>query len=305
MKLTKALCALLLMVSFASSCIREDLDDCLTNNRLLLSYLGDGTTEIFPDKICHVEMYVFNEDGHCVSQSSLSSQEIDKQEVNLPPLEAGNYRIICLGNPHETGVWGLENRDYERMLFAADDHFAGLDISTNDSLYYASVDYEIRPWSGMEEDDQVKTAHFAASHYDLYVEVIGVPANANRAVGTTAELEMRGLSPRTNFENQACGDPTSYFLETEYSPEQMLLTARANIMRHTNHEDVNLYFRDAPGAEALHIVNLREFLDANPVIDCSKHEVLIPIRIEFKSIGVEVTVPDWYVEEVKPEFGTN
>lgn len=47
---------------------------------------------------------------------------------------------------------------------------------------------------------------------------------------------------------------------------------------------------------------MAEFLAANPIIDCSKHEVLIPIRIEFKSGEVTVTVPEWYVEEVKPNF---
>ena len=39
-----------------------------------------------------------------------------------------------------------------------------------------------------------------------------------------------------------------------------------------------------------------------PIIDCSKHEVLIPIRIEFKSGEITVSVPEWYIEQVKPEF---
>ena len=33
-----------------------------------------------------------------------------------------------------------------------------------------------------------------------------------------------------------------------------------------------------------------------------KQEVLIPIRIEFKAGAIKVTVPEWYVEQVKPEF---
>ena len=49
-------------------------------------------------------------------------------------------------------------------------------------------------------------------------------------------------------------------------------------------------------------VNLARFLADNPIIDCSKHEVLIPIRIEFKSGEITVSVPEWYIEQVKPEF---
>ena len=56
-----------------------------------------------------------------------------------------------------------------------------------------------------------------------------------------------------------------------------------------------------PGAQAVHGITA-EFLADNPVIDCSKHEVLIPIRIEFKSGEITVGVPEWYIEQVKPEF---
>ena len=60
--------------------------------------------------------------------------------------------------------------------------------------------------------------------------------------------------------------------------------------------------RDVNGNEIAKI-NLAEFLRANPEIDCSKHEVLIPIHFEFKSVGVEIGVPDWFVvPDVKPEF---
>lgn len=38
------------------------------------------------------------------------------------------------------------------------------------------------------------------------------------------------------------------------------------------------------------------------MIDCSKQEVLIPIQIDFKAGAIKVTVPEWYVEQVKPEF---
>ena len=66
--------ALPLMLTFGlalSSCIREDLSECFSDNLLEMSYKGDGTEEIFPDKICRVDMYVFDSEGNCVSSSML------------------------------------------------------------------------------------------------------------------------------------------------------------------------------------------------------------------------------------------
>ncbi len=302
MKLTKALFTMTMLACLASSCVREDLDDCVTINKIILSYIGDGTEEIFPEKICRVETFIFDEEGQCVSTYELPKHEVDSRIATLPPLKAGNYRIVCIGNTHDTAIQGLHHADYDKIHFAAEDYFAGETVSTNDSLYYASINYDIRPYTGLEEDDQTKVIPFASSHYDLLVEVVGVPADKARPEGTPAQLEMCGLSPLTNFENIAFGEPTDYLLDTEYDHNKGILTAKANIMRHDNHEDVNLLFRLAPGAEPLVTVNLKEFLDANPIIDCSKHEVLIPIRIEFKSAGVTVTVPEWYVINVNPEF---
>ena len=54
MKLTSIVFCLALLGGALTSCIDEDIDDCFSINRLTLSYKGDGTTEIFPDKICRL-----------------------------------------------------------------------------------------------------------------------------------------------------------------------------------------------------------------------------------------------------------
>ena len=298
MKLTNIVFCLTLFAGVSTSCIREDLDDCLSQNTLLLSYKGDGTTEIFPDKICRVEMFVFDAENRCVNSSILPEDQVASRTAALPPLVAGDYRIVCLGNTHDTGVEGTDTRDFSRMLFAAGDYFDGKQVSGNDSLYYASTSYTVLPYSAKEEVNQTKTIEFASSHYDLLVEVAGVPA----VKSTFPVLKVSGVLPCTDFENRACGEPAEYLLETEYEAGKSLLTARTNIMRHKDHKDVNITVSPAQGGKPLAEVNLAEFLADNPVIDCSKHEVLIPIHIEFKSGDVTIKLPEWFVEHVKPEF---
>ena len=170
MKLTNIVFCLTLLAGAATSCIREDLDDCLSTNTLLLSYKGDGTTEIFPDKICRVEMFVFDAENRCVNSSILPEEQVKDRTATLPPLAAGDYRIVCLGNTHHTKVDGIATGDFGRMLFAAGDYFDEKQVAGNDSLYYATTSYTVLPYSGDEEANQTKTIEFASSHYDLSAE---------------------------------------------------------------------------------------------------------------------------------------
>ncbi len=300
MKLTNFVFCLALFAGLTTSCnVREHLSDCVVDipgtsstNKLILSYKGDGTTEIFPDKICRVELFIFDAENRCVNSTLLPDDQVANRTAVLPTLDPGVYRIICLGNTHATQVEGLNSGDYSQMIFAAEDYFAGGVVSTNDSLYYASIYYTVR-----EAEDGTQTIEFVSSHYDLSVEVIGLPDLESRAADPAA-IEVRGLVPCTNFENQICGETTDYLLDGGY--EGGAYQAFANIMRLTDfgETDVELYY----DGELLAQVNLAEFLAANPVIDCSKQEVLIPIRIEFKSGEITVTVPGWYTESVSPEY---
>ncbi len=297
MKLTHVVFCLTLLAGAAASCIREDLDDCVSTNRLQFSYKGDGATDIFPDRICRVELFVFDAENRCVNSSVVPQDEVAGRVTTLPPLAAGDYRIVCLGNTHATRTEGLASGAYDRILFAAGDYFDHKTVSGNDSLYYASTSFTVLPY-GAEEADRTQTVEFASSHYGLLVEVAGIPDPEARA-GALPILEVCGVAPCTDFENRACGAAADYLLDTEY--EAGLLTARTNIMRHKNHEAVDVRLSSAAG-DLLAEINLAQFLAAHPVIDCSKHEVLIPIRIEFKSGEVEIKLPEWYVEPVNPEF---
>lgn len=282
------------------SCIREDHSDCYNRYCLELSYVGDGTEEIFSEKIDRVDMYVFDSLGRCVENSSLPEKDLKARSTMLPPLPPGDYRIILIGNPHSTGTEGLSSGDFSQMTFASQDYLEGRVPSGNDPLYHASVNYRIEPYD-WQKQMEVRTALFSSSHYDVTVEVSGVPSVDTRSSGLPV-IELSGLSPGTDFNNVACGDPVSYILTSTHDGSRTL-SAECSIMRHADQSEVYLRVLSSDRKEVLAEVNFADFIEEHPdVIDVSLHEVLIPFRIEFLSADVSISLPDWMINEVKPEF---
>ena len=95
----------------------------------------------------------------------------------LPPLEAGDYRIVCVGNAYDTEVTALDSKDLAKVSFASADYLKGETASGNDPLYWAAIDYTIAPYSeykkeekrALREEDAAKAVLIAsqtkASHY--------------------------------------------------------------------------------------------------------------------------------------------
>ena len=287
---------LLLMWGLTSSCISEDYSDCYNRYVVDLSYTGDGTTEIFSEKIRKVQMYIFDDNNSCIYRTLLPDEDVMAQSTLLPALEEGDYRIVFLGNPNSTKVYGLEDcTGFDDVLFGSEDYWEGNAVSGNDSLYFASMPQTILPFSP-ERQVSYNMAHFAASHYDVSVEVSGVPS--------APKIMLTGVSPYTDFNNVAATDKeAAYVLETEHDGASKA-KARCNILRHLDHENVYLKVLDADGNEMASVC-FADFLRENSeYIDCTKNEVHIPFKIEFKSLSdVVVSLPDWWVIHVKPDFG--
>ena len=298
MKLLKLAICLLLLGGLSASCTKEDHTNCYNTYRLDLRYNGDGTDDIFKQKITCVDMYVFDVNNSCIYSRHLSDEDMQAQGTVLPPLDEGDYRIVCIGNAYDTKVQGIDSRNLGNITFAANGYFNGERVSGNDSLYWSAINYTIEPYDEYRQIE-TRTAYFASSHYDIYVELI----DHTGVMGTDPVVELVGVSPLTNFHNEVQAQSADYMLDTRHDGD-IKTVAVANIMRHTNHEDVYLRISSEDGLASV-TVNFAEHISRYAgQINTSLHECQIPFTIEIAAIDAEVKIelPEWFIEKITPEF---
>lgn len=290
----------LLSVFLLAACLSDDYDDCEAV-RLYLSYKGDGTVEMLDREIDKLDLYVYDSDDRSVLVRPVGQDELIRNEGIILDLAPGQYNIVGIANDYDlTEAFHANVDDYTKNYIIHPNYSVRNSIAGNDSLHLGHINVVVPAksrYSGIEE-----TLLLKSSHIKMHIEVIGLEMPQKKRNISLHSIVMHNLLPAMDFTGKSFGDAVSYFPLVDYNPDNELLFSIFNILRQPDYENVIIDLIDAAG-NVRHSLKLIDFLNERPYIDINKQEVLIAIRIELKLDGsVMVTVPDWYIEEIFPEF---
>ena len=280
-----------------TGCIREDRSDCSCDVFLDFLYTGDGQTDIFPDKIDKVNMYVYS----AADRSLAGEYELDKaalteyQGIHLY-LRPGNYRIVCWGNAadrtHIHKVYD-EAKVAEPVWFKSDEFFTG-----NDELYFSELEISVPETLR----DVEGTCNFECSHIDMYVHLKGFKG-AIGPDGQKADITVAhtGVPAYTDFFNVPAAEKCEVMPEIMDDPEdEDSYIMQYNVLRFTEDEATSLILTNSADGNEIYTVSIPDFIDRYEVEVDGKQEAAVAIQITLGPVGVEVV--EWNIEDVFPGF---
>lgn len=290
---TYLLLSMIVTLPLAGGCIRENMDDCKGKVTLRFRYVGDGTTDIFPEKIEHVTMYVYSiADGSLAAIQKYDDNALAAYQGADVMLFPGRYEVVCWGNALD------ETTINEGEKIAADGYFENTDIATNDPLYYSTIEIEVP--ETLAENNYI--CDFVCSHVKFRVRVEGF----DQTTMGVPSLELTQLASFTDFDNVPSDEERCSYhpvLAAGSDGEQTVYTAEFNTLRFNDDNDIMLRLHSDETRVVAHEFPLADFLQEHNIAVEGVNEVTVPILIRFSPIGV--TIDDWDSVPVNPDFGKN
>ena len=306
------LCLPLVSFVLLTSCIKENMEGC--ERCIEFEYLADGNTDVFPNHITSVSLYVFDENDQMVPASRLGGQNPIRLEQNdlkreqgiTLPLNHGKYRLVGVGNDYDkTEVYNASCGNMSQITYRHPDCLSR-EVEGNDSLYLGSKIIEIDE-NEVYFKDKIR---FYSSHLKVSYTVEGyVPEEGEtRANDGYFDLRVRNLMSETTFD-QAHDKNLASGKEVNYSPVIKLNHENGNhegyfhILRHAKESNIVFDLVKRSTGEVEKSFTLTDFLNKFDMYDVSKQEVLIPIVVRYFGADVKVTIDNWDLIEVAPGFG--
>lgn len=294
---------LLLIPCIFTGCIKDNMDDCRRSYTLLFRYTGDGTADIFRQKVTKVDLYVYNaETKQLVETYSVDRAALEQlQGITLNNLAPGNYEAICWGNAAEhSAVDKCEHR--EQGSIASPEYYGGTPITTNDELYHAVKSFTIsRAWEDVKE-----TCDFTCAHVNLKVRMEGFenaifPLTKSGDNACPVGLRLTSLSGCCHFN----GEPSETLVD--YTPEAVRAaeseTAYEAVfctLRFEDENDIELQLTHPATGEPFYRLSMEQYLTDNNLSVEDRQEVELSILVRFESGGVGITVQPFEEEDIHP-----
>ena len=302
----------MLVFVLPSSCIKEDFDDC-DNVTIYFQYLADGDKDVLYQYMSKVDLYVFDEAGHIIGVGHYTQDELARfAAVPSFRLQYGKrYRIVALGNAYDhTQVVNLYADKLSDIYFQSPfwKDGKGSLVTNHDDNYLGVKDFVMPAQDGMMYRD---TVTMYSSHVDTEVEIHGLPAPQSRE-DIPYELSFEDSNAQTSFENRInTEEKGTIYPELIYDTENNCYRTNDFALFRLDYGSRvdertcahKLVLKDKRTGEELVRGSIFNYLARyREEIDVTKQEALLPISIVFDQVGVSIKLPQWYVEDIEPDW---
>lgn len=306
------LLAPLALLSLLTGCIKETYEDCEWYT-LTFSYEGEDATDIFAQRISDVNLFIYDVNNRLVQTQHIDHKALQAMQGTKLNVEHGTYRVVAIGNAlSHTQINNYSADDMSQNYLSHPNVERGGAVETNDAIFLGEKQITLPELQYATEDITFRPTHTKVSYKVIVKEYEHPTQNLVTRIDERAfALKVKNLLPLMDFTGATFGDKITYtptLLPEEGSDDQ---EARFNILRPQEWHDVEFELSDASTGEILNTLPLKDFLAQYPQIDLNgDDEIHLPIEVHLHYRGsictdVTITIPDWMVNDVTPEYGTN
>ena len=283
-----------------SSCLRDDLSKCYTN-RIALSYHADGTTEVLPEYIKTVQLYIYDAN----SGALVERQDIDTDTPSDPTpivnfnLKSGSkYKVVAIGNVSDkTSIQGTDSPAGQDIRLGEPIAFTGDESGINDHLYLGSAIIEGREAFSSEID----YVRLYAVHYNVYV---GLDKESFDFTKHQYQWRIGVVPGLCDVAGHLLTERQVTYLFEDFTEDQngrMIIPGAMLRFDPKAVDRITFELLDKTSGKVLHTLNLGEYLRTKATdVDLTKQET--DITFFYSCPGTVIQVAPWTEVGVNPVF---
>lgn len=303
-----AISLLLFSVCMFGGCISEDNDSCppeLQNNLILkFLYSDDQGTDLFAENIRQVDVFIYDSQDRLVQSKRVNESALNAFTGTELLLDPGTYRIVCWANAlQKTRFEEVDTADlFKNALLSNADIDVNNIASNGDPLYYAPFPSQAFMVTVAPGKMQTQEISFRTAHIQIEVYVKGFEDGSSNGSLLPPLVKLTDIASGYDFEMKASTDQTSYMDIAEYQMinAQSMAVIKFNTPWFKEDTSSQLLIKKQSDGTAVTTINLKDFIQQNNISLSGDQQVVIPILIEYKSIGVDITLPGWEQNPVTP-----
>lgn len=304
-----AISLLLFSVCMFGGCISEDIDSCppeLDNNLILKFLYSDAQgTDLFAENISQVDVFIYDSQDRLVQKKQVNESALNTFTGTELSLEPGTYRIVCWANALQKTRFENENVTdlFKNALLINADIDANNTAPNGDALYYAPFPTQSFLVTVAPEKIETKEIAFASAHIRIEVFVKGFEDRLNSQGSLLPPaVQLTDISSGYDFQMQTSAKMISFLDIAQYQiiDGQSMAVIKFNTPLFKEDTSTQLLIKKQSGGATVTTIDLKDFIQKNNISFSGNQPIVIPILIEYKSVGIDITLPGWGQNPVKP-----